>query len=316
MFVGVDVSKEWLDVAVFGNVESKRYPNTAEGCAVIANDYVNATLVVMEASGRYEWLLAGVLANAKIPLSIINPRQVRDFAKSMGKLAKTDDVDAQVLAEFAKRLEPAETVLKDEETVEFQAVLSRRRQLIDMRTQELNRRELAHKEVRKGLEQHIDWLSKRITECDDDIGRLLKKTPLWHQRAKIMSSAPGMGKVNVRTMIAMLPELGQLHKKKINALVGVAPFNDDSGKRNGPRRIRGGRGEIRQVLYMAALAAARTDPVIRAFYQQLLKRGKEKKQALVAVMRKLLGILNAMVRTNVSWNPEKAKPKALSPKPA
>jgi transposase len=309
MFVGIDVSKKVLDVAILGQECVTQFPNDDAGCAALVEHVRGARLVVMEASGRYEMRAATALAAAKIPMAVVNARQVRDFARALGRLAKTDGVDARVLAVYAERVEPSETVLKEDVVAEFEALILRRRQLVETRTAENNRLEHARGAVLKSIQDHIVWLNSRIKETDSEIGKKLRDSPLWNSKVTLLKTAPGVGNTVARTILSCVPELGQLTGKKIAALVGVAPFNDDSGKRQGARRIQGGRSEPRTVLYMAALAAVRNDPVFREFYERLIKRGKEKKVAIVACMRKLLEILNAMVRTNKEWNPQLAAPK-------
>ncbi len=309
MFVGIDVSKKFLDVAILGQDTVKQFPNDDAGCAALVEYVREARLVAMEASGRYEMRVASALAAAKIPMAVVNARQVRDYARALGRLAKTDGVDARVLARYAEDIKPPVTVLKEDAVQEFEALMLRRRQLVETRTAESNRLEHARGAVLKSIEEHIVWLNSRIKETDSTLGKKLRESPLWNSKVTLLKTAPGVGNTAARTMVSCVPELGQLTGKKIAALVGVAPFNDDSGKRQGVRRIQGGRSEPRTVLYMAALAAIRTDSVFRAFYDKLIKRGKEKKVAIVACMRKLLEILNAMVRTNKEWNPQLAAPK-------
>jgi len=309
MFFGVDVSKRWLEVAEAGKEETTRFSNDTAGCDAILEKVRGATLVVMEATGRYEARLATHLAAHRIPIAVVNPRQTRDFARSTGKLAKTDGVDARVLAMYAQRIEPPETVLKDQAVLELEALLMRRRQLVDNRTAELNRREHATGEVLKSVEHHIVWLNTEIKKTDSEMGKRLRDSSLWNARIKLLRTAPGIGTVGSCSMVACVPELGTLTGKRIAALVGLAPFNDDSGARTGVRHIRGGRAEPRMVLYMATLTAIRVSPVFKEFYERLVRRGKNKKVALIACMRKLLEILNAMVRTNAKWNPNLAAPK-------
>lgn len=309
MFVGIDVSKRTLDVAVTGRDEVLQFSNDDAGCAALVELLKQARLVVMEASGKYEMRIATALAAAKIPMAVVNARQIRDFAKSIGRLAKTDGVDARVLALYAERIQPSQTVLKDEAVQEFEALILRRRQLVDTRTAESNRREHAKGEVLQSIEAHIVWLNTQIKDTDTTLGKKLRESPLWKSKVELLKTAPGVGTVVSQTLISTVPELGSLTSKQIAALVGVAPFNDDSGDRKGLRRIKGGRSEPRTALYMAAVTATRKDPVFRQFYQRLLKRGKEKKVALTACMRKLIGILNAMVRTNKPWDSNLAAPK-------
>lgn len=310
-FFGVDVSKAFLDVAEHGVAGGFRVPNTVDGHAELAERLRGARLVVMEASGRYEASAAAALAVQKIPVAIVNPRQVRDFAKSCGRLAKTDGVDAQVLARFAEAIKPEETHLPDAETAELVELMRRRQQLVEMRTSEKNRLAMVTgKAARNSIDAHIVWLNSRIKSADKDIGKRIRDSKIWNARVTLMDTMPGVGPVVARVLLATMPEMGTLTRKKIAALVGVAPFNNDSGERRGERSIRGGRSEPRSKLYMAAVSAVRCDPLFKAFYERLVARGKKKKVALVACMRKMLEILNAMVRTGTEWNATLAKPKS------
>jgi transposase len=233
---------------------------------------------------------------------VANPRQVRDFAKATGQLAKTDHVDAQLLALFAERVHPTPRPLPDAALQQLEALMTRRRQLLDMVTSERNRLEHAAAPIRRDISQHLRWLERRVAAVDRDLDNTIQKSPVWRAKEDLLRTAPGVGPVVSRTLLAELPELGQLNRKQIAALVGVAPFARDSGTRRGKRAVWGGRASVRAVLYMGALVAARRNPVIGAFYLRLVAAGKPKKVALIACMRKLLTILNAMMRTNTRWN--------------
>ena len=304
MFVGIDVSKQRLDVHARPSGEEWSVSNDATGHADLVRKLSSLlpTLVVLEATGGYQAAVVAELGASKLPVAVVNPRQVRDFAKATGRLAKTDAIDAAALAHFAESIRPEPRPMPDELTVELQALVTRRRQLIDMRTAETNRLETCRVEpVRRNIQKMINVLTKQIEKVDDDIDTTIKGSPLWREREDLLSSAIGVGPTTARTLLTQLPELGKLNRREIAALVGVAPFNDDSGKRSGVRRIRGGRGEVRSVLYMATIAAVRHNPQLQRMYQRLLARGKLKKVALIACARKLLTILNAMMKTNRLW---------------
>lgn len=306
IFIGIDVSKASLDVHVLPTGESWQVSNDGAGAALllVKLSAFAPELVIMEATGGLERLAASHLGAACYPLVVINPRQARDFAKALGRLAKTDRVDAETLALFGERVRPPVRVLKDAEQQRLQDWLARRRQLVEIRATELNRKLSAAEGIRQDVEAHIEWLNKRIDDVDKDLGELLKQSPAWQVREKLLRGFKGIGVVGSTTLIAALPELGALNRKKIAALVGLAPFNRDSGVMRGKRRIWGGRAEVRTVLYMATLSAVRYNPVIKAFYERLTAAGKAKKVALVACMRKILTILNAMVRDNKPWQPD------------
>jgi transposase len=303
VYVGIDVSKEHLDVGVRPANQRWQVENDLEGIAELVKRLagIKPTLIVLEATGGYEMAAAAELAGAGLPVAVVNPRQVRDFAKSLGRLAKTDRIDAHVLARFGEAVGPEARALPDEQTQQLQALLTRRRQIIEMLVAERNRVRLAHKGVMTGLMEHIAWLEKRLEELDRELHDLLKKSPIWREKDDLLRSVPGVGPVLATTLLAELPELGSLNRKKIAALVGVAPFNCDSGKMHGKRAIWGGRASIRAVLYMATLSAIRCNPVIHTFYDRLTRAGKEAKVALVACMRKLLTILNAMLHNLKHW---------------
>ena len=302
MTIGIDVSKRHLDVASTDGWDA-RYPNDEEGIAILCKEVQQRTpaLIVMEATGGYERNAAVALAAVGLALAVVNPRQVRDFAKSVNRLAKTDRIDAQVLADFGERVQPEARSLKEEDLRQLSLILARRQQLVEMVVAEQGRLEHAQGKLKRRIEQTIRFLRKQITDLDGDMQEQIKKSPVWREKELLYSSVPGVGPQMVMTLITRLPELGQLNRRQISALVGVAPFNRDSGTLRGRRTIYGGRSQVRRVLYMSALVATRHNPVIRAFYQQLLARGKLKKSALVACMRKLLVILNAMAKTGETW---------------
>ena len=303
--VGIDVSKAMLDCAVLSNQETFRHSNDEAGIAQLMERLrtLSPELVVMEATGGFETAVASALAGAQLRVAVVNPRQVRDFAKAIGRLAKTDQIDAQVIAEFGLAVEPQVFCLPDEDSQALQALLVRRAQLVAMRTQESNRLPLAAPTMRNQIKAHIAWLDKNISKLDVDLTMKLRSSPAWKAKVDLLRSFTGIGRITSGGLMAELPELGQLNRQKISALVGVAPFNRDSGKFKGQRKIWGGRARIRATLYMAALTAIRCNPVIRPFYQRLIAKGKPHKVAMVACMRKMLTILNVMVRTNVHWNP-------------
>ena len=304
MFIGIDVSKKYLDVSCRPGDESVRVPNDEAGVAELVQRFAieAPTLVVMEATGGYEALCAAGLAVAKLPVVVVNPRQVRDFAKALGKLAKTDALDAAVLAHYADAVRPEVRALRDAETHELSEIVGRRSQLVDMLTAETNRMYACRVEaVRKLIYEHVKWLRTQLKDLDTDLDSHIKQSPVWRAKDELLQSVPGVGRVLVRTLLAELPELGTLSSKQIAALVGVAPLNRDSGTMRGKRRIWGGRATVRRVLYMVAVAAVRCNPTIRAFFSRLIALGKAKKVALVACMRKLLITLNAMTRENRVW---------------
>ena len=302
VFVGIDVSKAQLDMALRpeGRFSAS---NDEAGFAQILERLKAAppTLVVLEATGGLEIPITGVLAAAGVPVVVVNPRQVRDFAKATGKLAKTDTLDAQVLAHFAEVLRPALRPLPDAQTQALAALLARRRQLVEMLTAEKNRLSSAHTPVRKSLRTHIAWLERELSHTDRDLAHAIRESPVWREKDDLLQSVPGIGPVGTSTLLANLPELGTLTGKQIAALVGVAPLNRDSGPWRGKRTVWGGRAQVRAILYMSALTATRFNPVIRVFYQRLCAAGKAKKVALTACMRKLLIILNAMMKHRTRW---------------
>jgi transposase len=306
VFVGIDVAKAQLDIALRPTGERWAVTNDAPGIAALVTrlQAVQPTLIVLEATGGYHRAVVAALAAAALPLVVMNPRQVRDFAKATGQLAKTDVLDARAVAHFAEAVRPAPRPLPDAQTEELRALLARRRQLIAMRTTEQNRLENVSRRLRADIEAHIAWLNQRVAAAalDDVLDTTLRASPVWRERQTLYRSVPGIGPVCARTLLFDLPELGTLSRQRIAALVGVAPFNRDSGTLRGTRTTWGGRAHVRATLYMSALVAVRYNPVLKAFYQRLCAAGKAKKVALTACMRKLLTILNAMVKHQKPWH--------------
>ncbi len=305
LFVGIDVSKDHLDVAVRPTGEAWQVSYDSQGISDLVGRLreLAPQLVVLEATGGMELAVAGELAAANLPVVVANPRHVRDFARASGKLAKTDSLDAQVLAHFAEALQPEPRALPDADTQELGALVARRRQLVEMITAEKNRIRTATRRIRPKVQQHIRWLEENLEDLDQDLGDFIRSSPMWKDKEQLLRSTPGVGPVLSMTLLSDLPELGNLNRGEIAALVGVAPFNRDSGNFRGKRKVWGGRSQVRAALYMAALVATRYNPVLRAFYQRLCAAGKPKKVAITACMRKLLTILNVMVRDNCHWNP-------------
>jgi transposase len=302
----IDVAKAQLAFAGRPTGETGTVANDDEGIrGLVERCQAGApALIVLEATGGYEAALVAALATAGLPVVVANPRQVRDFAKATGTLAKTDAIDAQVLALFAERVRPTPRPLPDEAAQALDALLTRRRQLVEMLTAERNRLLVARPTVRGDLQQHIRFLERRLREADDDLHTAVKASPAWRVKDNLLQSVPGVGRVGSLTLLAELPELGRLSHKEIAALVGVAPLNRDSGTLRGKRLVYGGRAPVRAALYMAALVASKCNPVIRAFYLRLRAAGKPAKVALTACRRKLLTILNAMARSGTAWQPE------------
>ena len=303
-FVGIDVSKSQLDVNRYPDAQGWQFPFTSSGVSELISllKAQDPALVVLEATGGLEVPLVAALCDEGLPVVVINPRQVRDFARSIGRLAKTDSIDAAVIAHFAAAVKPPVRPIPTQEARDLSERVARRSQIVEMITAESNRLAASHGKVRKEIQTHVSWLEKRLERTDEDLADLIRSTPLWREKDELLQSAKGVGKTCSSCLVARLPELGTVDNKKIAALVGVAPFNRDSGKLRGKRTIWGGRAEVRRALYMATLSATRYNPVIRPFYQRLLLAGKPKKVAITACMRKLLTILNAMVRTNTKWN--------------
>lgn len=303
IFVGIDVSKAWLDIAVHEQEATFRASNDDAGIASLVERVkkLKPALIVLEPTGGFEMLVVAELTHAGLPAVVMNAKRVRDFARATGRLAKTDKLDAKVLAHFAATIRPPLRNLRSEEEGQLTALLTRRRQVLDMLTVEKNRLVTVRAKIRSDIEDHIQWLSNSLKELDKEIEDFVEGSPVWKEKDALLQSVPGVGRVTSATMLGMLPELGQLNRQQIAALVGVAPVNKDSGKKQGRRRVYGGRADVRSVLYMAALAAKKFNPVIKKFYERLIKNGKEKKVALTACMRKLLVILNAMLHSNQPW---------------
>lgn len=302
--VGIDVSKKHLDVAFAPAGEPLRLANAPTGHATLVKrlSKMNVRLVVLEATGGYERVVVAELAAAGLPVVVVNPRQVRHFARATGRLAKTDQIDAAVLANFGLAIQPPQRPLPDAEALQMQEKLSRRRQLVEMITAETNHLEHATAaSVRRSIKAVLNLLRKQLRQIENDLDQSIRQSPVWQQKAKLLRSVPGIGPQNTRMLIIQLPELGRCSRQQIAALVGVAPLNRDSGKFRGRRTIWGGRGEVRRCLYMATLAATRWNPKIRHYYQTLCAAGKPKKLARTACMRKLLTILNAILRENKPW---------------
>ena len=314
--IGIDVSKETLEVAVHESNthwttkhEFSEFPKLIKSLRSLI-----PTRIIVEASGGLEHLLVSYLATAGLPVIVINPRQVRDFARATGQLAKTDRLDAFVLARLGAALQPAVRQLKSAETQELEALVTRRAQLVEMLTAERLRLQQAQQQRRQSIiadvKAHISWLKKRLNQCEHDLSQLLRSSPIWRETDERLQSMPGIGPITSLVLIAELPELGHLPDKQIVALCGLAPHARDSGKWHGKRTTRGGRARVRTALYMAALVAVKHNLVIKTFYRRLLCAGKEKKVALIACMRKLLVILNAMFRNQTSWQPSRFVPGA------
>lgn len=302
-FVGIDVAKVQLDVAVRPTGEGWSASNDEAGIAqlVARLQQLAPALVVLEATGGMEVPVAAALGAVGLPVVVINPRQVRDFARATGKLAKTDTIDAHVLAHFAEAVRPIPRRLPDAQSQTLTALLTRRRQIVGMLTSEKNRFHTASPPVRQDIQRHIAWLEENLSQLDKELEDTLRQSPLWREKEDLLRSVPGVGPVLTLTLLADLPELGNLNRRQIAALVGVAPLNRDSGSLRGRRTIWGGRARLRAALYMGALAASRHNPVIAAFYQRLCAAGKAKKVALTACMRKLITILNTMLKHRTFW---------------
>jgi transposase len=301
VYVGIDVSKDGLDVAVYGSEKRWHFNNERYGIDKLVKMLVklDPALVVFEATGGYEIPLFLRLDEAGLPVAPVNARQVRDFAKSTGKLAKTDVLDARVIAHFGRAVQPA--VRHVPNTQELKVAQTRRVQILEMITAETNRLKGSHKELKKRIQAHIDWLNKELDDTNHDLKEKIACDPEWREKDSLLQSVPGVGPVMSATLIAQLPELGDLDRRQIAALVGVAPLNRDSGTLHGRRQVWGGRANVRNILYMATLVATRFNPVIREFYIRLCSVSKTKKVALTACMRKLLTILNAILKHHVSW---------------
>lgn len=309
--IGIDVAKATLDAYVHPSGARFRVANDDAGIKTLLEQlkpFPQAT-VILEATGGLEFRAAAALASTGFPIAIVNPRQVRDFARAMGRLAKTDPIDAEILALFGDRVRPEPRPISDAALRSLEAHVARRRQLVDMITAESNRLgQATDPDIRKQIKRHITWLQHELKSVDTDLGDAIRHSPIWRAKDQLIQSAPGVGRITSFTLLAQFPQLGTLRGKQAAALVGVAPFNVDSGTLRGRRHIWGGRASIRSVLYMATLSAVRYNPVLAEFYQRLLRAGKAKKLALVACSRKLLVILNAMLRDHRPWTPAQLDP--------
>jgi transposase len=302
-YVGIDVSKDILDVAVQPRQQARKFENNDAGIKEVVTylKKLSPTLVVMEATGGLETSLAAGVSAAGIPVAVVNPRQVRDYAKAAGKLAKTDTIDAQVMADFAEAIHPEPRPLSDGQTQELKDILTRRSQLNEMMTAEKNRLYRARRPVSDHIKAHIAWLEQELDIMNSRLNRFIQESPIWRENDNLLQSVPGVGPILSSTLLAELPELGRLNRKQIAALAGVAPLNRDSGKFRGKRTVWGGRAKVRAALYMSTLVATRRNAVIRRFYERLTAAGKAKKAAITACMRKLLTILNAMMKHQTPW---------------
>jgi transposase len=303
VFVGIDVAKHRLEVHLRPSGESFTIDYREEEVAALVERLValEPTLIVLEATGGLEVRLAAALAAAALPVAVVNPRQVRSFARAMGRLAKTDRLDAKVIARFAEAVRPPVRPLPDETTRHLGALVARRRQLLAMLVAERNRRQAADRALHERIDAHLRWLENALAEIEGDLDGAVRDSPVWRAKEELLRSVPGVGPVSARTLLAQLPELGSLTRRQVAALVGVAPFNRDSGKMRGRRTIWAGWAALRACLYMAAVAARGSNPVIASFYRRLRLAGKPAKLALTACMRKLVVTLNAMLRTNTAW---------------
>ncbi|MBD2038839.1 IS110 family transposase [Leptolyngbya sp. FACHB-321] len=308
-WVGIDVSKAQLDGHIRPTAAAFQVSNTEAGIATLVQrlQQLQPVLVVMEATGGLETPAAAALGAAQIPVAVVNPRQARDFAKATGKLAKTDAIDAQVLAHFAEAVQPEVRPIANEESQQLAELVTRRRQIVEMLTAEKNRLGTVRSAMQQEIEAHIAWLEDRLEALEAQLKQSIEQSSLWLARVNLLQSVPGVGAVLSSTLLVNLPELGTLTHKQISSLVGVAPLNRDSGKKRGQRMIWGGRAQVRAALYMATLASTRYSPIIKTFYERLCAKGKLKKVALTACMHKLLIILNAMAKTGVPWRPDVAE---------
>lgn len=302
-FVGIDVCKRQLEVCIHDREGNWQYPNDGEGMIDLLSmlRQLEPTLIIVEATGGYETLVVAEVCAAGLPIAVVNPTRVRRFADSLGQLAKTDRIDAAVIAHFGSVVRPPVRPLQSEEEEYLRCLVDRRSQVIAMLTAEKNRLHTSPMRVRANVQEHVDWLTAKLKEIEAEIDQMIRHSPIWLEKTAILRSVPGIGPITAVTLVADLPELGTLNRQKIAALVGVAPFNQDSGPKRGKRRIFGGRASVRRTLYMATLVATRFNPVIRPFYEKLIGRGKAPKVALTACMRKLLVIINAMSRKGEAW---------------
>lgn len=303
VYVGIDVGKDWLDFAVAGIDKISRYGNHTQGIGKLAAkmEGLQPTLIAVEASGGYEAAFVDTLMLNKQRVAVVNPTRVRALANAKGLLAKTDAIDARNIASYAEIIKPEPSKPRDDLDLRIRALIIRREQLVDIRSAEGNRLGTCHQSIKADIREHLDWLERQIRILDDEIKQLVKSSNEWTQQTELLETMPGVGFVTAVTMTANMPELGELNRQKIAALAGLAPYNRDSGKKRGKRRIFGGRQSVRRVLYMAALSATKHNPVIKKFYERLMKKGKPFKVAITACMRKMITIMNVMVRTATPW---------------
>lgn len=303
VFAGIDVGKTWLDIAVWGINNVTRYKNDGLGIEAMMGyiDTLSPELIAVEASGGFEREMVEALLLKGHKVAVVNPTRVRALAKAMGVLAKTDAIDAQIIATYAYKIQPEARVAQEDEELRLKALVTRREQLVNTRTSELNRLGTCHSSIRADIHEHLNWLDHQISILDEEITDLIKSLEKWDTKTKRLKSITGVGYVTAITITANMPELGQLNRQQIAALAGLAPFNRDSGKKRGKRRVFGGRQAVRRVLYMAALSASRHNPIIKDFYLRLISKGKPFKVAITACMRKMLTIMNAMEKTGTSW---------------
>lgn len=303
MYVGIDVGKQWLDFAVAGGSEIIRFGNHKDGIEAMVTqmDFLQPTLIVIEASGGYENALADALRLKAHQTSIVNPTRVRALAKARGLLAKTDEIDAGNIATYAEMIQPEPKAQQDDLDLSIRALIIRREQLVEIRCAEGNRLGTCHENTKADIREHLDWLERQIGIIEKEIKQLVKSSDEWTKQTELLETMPGVGFVTAVTMTANMPELGELNRQKIAALAGLAPYNRDSGKKRGKRRIFGGRQSVRRVLYMAALSAIKYNPVIKEFYERLIEKGKPFKVAITACMRKMITILNVIVKHQTAW---------------
>jgi transposase len=303
-YVGIDVGKAWLDVAVYGDKEVNRFHNDIEGIGklICYLEPYQPELVVVEATGGYEQFVVEVLNNQGYKKAIANPTRIRAYAKAIGLLAKTDKIDARLIAEYAFKIRPEAQGSKTEQEIQLKALITRREQLVDMKSMESNRLGTTHSSLKADVQEHLEWLKTQISILEAEIKQIVNELPEWKETENILESIPGVGIITAVTIIAEMPELGgELNRQKVAALAGLAPFNQDSGKKKGKRRIFGGRKGVRRVLYMASMSAIKYNPIIRDIYERLIKKGKPHKVAITACMRKLLTIMNVMLRNRTVW---------------
>ncbi|HAF48686.1 MAG TPA: IS110 family transposase [Anaerolineaceae bacterium] len=303
VYVGIDVGKDWLDFAVAGNNKITRFGNHDEGIEKVVEqiDLLNPRLVAVEASGGYESAFVNTLMVKKQRVAVVNPTRVRALANAKGLLAKTDEIDARNIASYAEMIKPDPKQPREDLDIRIRALVTRREQLVDIRSAEGNRLGTCHESTKADIREHLDWLGRQIGILDKEIKQLVKSSEKWTNQIKLLKSMPGVGFITAVTMTANMPELGELNRQKIAALAGLAPYNRDSGKKRGKRRIFGGRQSVRRVMYMAALSAIKHNPVIKKFYERLIEKGKPFKVAITACMRKMVSILNVMVKKQEAW---------------